>query len=103
MRDVAESHHQTASLLALIRNIQMTHLKLKLNSAGEIDLPHYQRVAEQARAEAIHDLFLSLGHHLKQLVNSVAVRVRAVRLGHVLLGTKLPGSRLPGSMLRHSH
>jgi hypothetical protein len=71
----------------------MTDFKIKLNGTGNIDLVHYQRLAEQARAEAIHGLLLSLSRQLKQWVNSGVAAVRSVRLARML----------PGSMLRHSH
>lgn len=71
----------------------MTDLKLKLNSTGDIDLVHYQRLAEQARAKAFHTLLMSAGRKLKQLVDTGVVRVRAVRLARIL----------PDSILRHGH
>ena len=71
----------------------MTHSELKLNRSGDIDLVHYQRLAEQARAEAMHDLLLTIGRKLKQLVTICVVRVRSVRLARLL----------PTTILRHVH
>ena len=71
----------------------MTPSDLKLNLHGDVDLAHYQRLAEQARAEAMHALLVAAGRKMKQLALFCVARVRSLRL------TRL----LPGTVLRHGH
>ena len=71
----------------------MTHSHLKLNRHGDVDLVHYQRMAEQARAEAMHGLLVAASRKMKQLALFCVARVRSLRL------TRL----LPGTVLRHGH
>ncbi len=73
-------------------------LKLKLNRDGDIDLLHYQRMAEKARSEALQGLLLALVSKLKKAFTSLSVKVRTLKTSSLR-----PSRILTGSVARHVH
>lgn len=73
-------------------------LKLKLNRDGDIDLLHYQRMAEKARSEALQGLLLALVSKLKQAFTSLSVKVRTLKTSSLR-----PSRILTGSVAPHVH
>ena len=73
-------------------------LKLKLNRDGDIDLLHYQRMAEKARSEALQGLLLALVSKLKKAFTSLSVKVRTLKTSSLR-----PSRILTGSVAPHVH